>query len=241
VVRGADTSQQKADAAKDEAKGKIMEIDGIIAQEEANRKNASARSAQKIDEKVKNLKEQRGEFSNMINEIETMEKSKQVYSLVSLLDQPGNYTLYGDGNKLASQPGGTYYRDGKVVMEYRFGNSAARAHELKHGFQFETGQISFNVDGSPGLLHDLNDEVAAYRREDAFTLRYGKPLINRTTSKMTSYYSNLPKIDLSVKTLTESVKGAYFGNGYQIRYDDEGKSFQDAKDEFFKGQVFMRQ
>ena len=34
------------------------------------------------------------------------------------------------------------------------------AHELVHGYQFETGQIDFQSTGSPGILYDITHKVS---------------------------------------------------------------------------------
>jgi hypothetical protein len=38
------------------------------------------------------------------------------------------------------------------------------AHELKHCFQFEIGELTFSKNGGAGIAYDFNDEVAAHKR-----------------------------------------------------------------------------
>ena len=63
----------------------------------------------------------------------------------------------------------------------RFDSKSMLVHELKHGHQFELGEISFNnINGKAGYLHDLNDERAAYNAESAYS---GNLLIRNLSNK----------------------------------------------------------
>jgi len=98
------------------------------------------------------------EYQTTLSEIGTLEKSDQIY----------NVSYNGSQNE-----GGTSYDDktGQIDVGVAKGNNPLQsvglaAHELKHGYQFETGKVSFAVDGkSYGKLYDLSDEKAAYNRQ----------------------------------------------------------------------------
>ncbi len=48
-------------------------------------------------------------------------------------------------------------------------NLGTLAHELVHGYQFETGQLDFDSrTGGPGLLYDVGDEISAFTRGYVF-------------------------------------------------------------------------
>jgi RHS repeat-associated protein len=99
-----------------------------------------------------------GEYQTTLNEIGTLEKSDQIY----------NVSYNGSQDE-----GGTSYNDktGQIDIGIAKGSnplqsSGLAAHELKHGYQYETGKVSFAVDGkSYGKLYDLSDEKAAYNRQ----------------------------------------------------------------------------
>ena len=62
----------------------------------------------------------------------------------------------------------------RMVISYD-GNDGDIAHELKHAYQFETGEMSFDAQtggGVKSLLYDITDEQAAYQRGAA----YGKEI-----------------------------------------------------------------
>lgn len=99
-----------------------------------------------------------GEYQTTLNEIGTLEKSDQIYNV--------SY----NGSK---DEGGTSYNDknGQIDIGVAKGSNSLQsaglaAHELKHGYQFEAGKISFVTDGSKfGKLYDVSDEKAAYNRQ----------------------------------------------------------------------------
>jgi len=76
----------------------------------------------------------------------------------------------------------------------------AFAHELKHAYQFEMGQLSFtaNTEGGitkmPGYLYDFTDEVAAHKRGSIFGAAYN--FVDR------SLYGNLNGSDQNVSMST---------------------------------------
>jgi hypothetical protein len=48
-------------------------------------------------------------------------------------------------------------------------NTANFVHETTHGGQFESGDIAFNTHDKYPVLDDVNDEVAAYKAEYAYS------------------------------------------------------------------------
>jgi uncharacterized protein YdcH (DUF465 family) len=90
-------------------------------------------------------------LSSVLNEYKTLENSKQIYNIFSA-DDEGGYTTF---------------QNGKVMIG--IGDNASFGligHELKHAQQFDTGKISFKLNGSGyGTLYDLSDETEAYNRE----------------------------------------------------------------------------
>jgi len=98
-----------------------------------------------------------GAFQSSLNEISTLEKSDQVYSV-----------HYGEGKE-----GGMSYDNKTGAINIGIGKSDASigliGHELKHAYQYEKGQISLVTDNSGyGKLYDITDETAAYNRERTF-------------------------------------------------------------------------
>lgn len=103
-------------------------------------------------------------------------------------------------------------------------NAATLSHELKHAYQFETGNLSFGTGGTySGFLHDLTDENEAYRRGHA----YGD---SRTSANPSDY----PKLSTDSRTLS-TLNGVvpYRTQMGNLNYSDftEGSPIQ----EYYKG------
>ncbi len=72
----------------------------------------------------------------------------------------------------------TSVENGKVVMRYNRGDFDSLSHELKHGFQFSIGEISFSPSGKGGgYLYDLPDEQASWKRGSLFSTKLLDSLI----------------------------------------------------------------
>ncbi len=103
-----------------------------------------------IDSKLGELTQTKSELEGALQEFSIMENSSTVYKLTNVIGGAGL----------------TKYKNGMVCMEYS--DNQSMAHEMKHGFQYENKELSFNAHGTSGLLYDVNDEVAAYRRSLAW-------------------------------------------------------------------------
>ncbi len=97
------------------------------------------------------------EMNEVLSEIEVLNKSDQEYDIK--LTQP-------DPNSDISIGSTDMTDDGKILMEIPRGNITLTAHELKHAYQFEEGEISFGK--AKHGFYDLTDEEAAYKRATHF-------------------------------------------------------------------------
>ena len=102
--------------------------------------------------------EKRKEYDAALKEIAQLEKPGQMYHIQDI------------GSSYSREKGGVFYQaeDNSVCIEYdgRIGNLA---HELKHAYQFEKGELSFSKDGKDfGVLYDITDEKAALTRGGAY-------------------------------------------------------------------------
>jgi RHS repeat-associated protein len=99
-----------------------------------------------LDQRVSGLQ---GTVQNLNN----LESSKQVYTL----------------GQASEDKGGTE-RDpstGKII--FNVGNTANFVHETPHGGQYESGDLAFINGHKLPVLHDVYDELAAYKAEYAFS------------------------------------------------------------------------
>jgi len=109
------------------------------------------------EERKTQLTENIQEMKNAKTELTDMENSKQMYTF--------NFTNDNDGE------GKTTYNNANKTVVMSVDNVLSFdiiSHELKHGSQFERGQLSFKSNGTAGKLYDMNDEYDAYDRQAAF-------------------------------------------------------------------------
>nr|WP_317125951.1 RHS repeat-associated core domain-containing protein [Chryseobacterium bernardetii] len=87
-----------------------------------------------------------------LSSMSTLESSDQMYSL----------------NKMEGNDGVTTYDKNTDAVVIGYVNDANFVHEMTHGYQFETGDIAFDVASGNSLAQDLDDEAMAYRAQAAF-------------------------------------------------------------------------
>ena len=136
--------------------------------------------------------EQRTELMTALEELSDLESSDQLYHILEV------------GESYNREKGGTYYQsvDNSIGIEFdgKFGNLA---HELKHAYQFEKGELSFSKEkGGFGELYDITDEQAALRRGGVYDKKQYETLKNightyrfnvKGDPKIDSYYPFLNK------------------------------------------------
>jgi RHS repeat-associated protein len=91
-------------------------------------------------------------LNGSLGDLKTLEDSKQVYSL----------------NSGAGEVAGSSYdsKTGNIIIG--FSNTANFVHEVKHGAQFESGDIAFDSKTGNQYGVDVGDEVAGYKAQYAY-------------------------------------------------------------------------
>ncbi len=221
-------SKGKADNFRGKVKAertKVMETKSSL-ESQLSAHNEGSKRYQKIADKINNTVERIGELDNTLIELDGLEASNQVYKLNPLAQLNDGVTLKSTNGilKTVGDDGGrTHWKDGVVIMDYAVGDLDGLAHELKHGFQFETGQTSFNRNrGKAGGLHDLTDEIAGYRRGSLFSTGRDKPLLRLSTKDLQSKGYSFPEEQLSIHS---SLNEYFKANGLkQTVSEDVGKN-----------------
>jgi RHS repeat-associated protein len=205
----------------------INDSDGLVAAYErylGSEINRESRKSNKIQARIdrrtakgKNTERQRGRLSesqarigelrNAQTEIGQMRDDHRViYNVSNEADPQSNKAPvdgYNEYNTQESQLTGRHVVDIKVRTSLAStAKHSILGHELVHGNQFRTGQLDFQqATGSPGLLYDLTDEVAAYRRQFAISGKsfshIGKDFIREIGNNL---YSGLPDGPLNTST-----------------------------------------
>lgn len=171
-----------------------------------------------------NLKERITEIDNSLAEVEELKKSSQKYKF----DFSGQSIPKGNDETVLY--GITSYSkdDDAVLMSIRNGSGdyGTVAHELKHAYQFEKGELSFHsVQGHISYLYDITDEKQAHIRGWAFDSNNSKFADSNTyrfiANKSGFSLKNLSVRESMIKTYNISRNLEYF------RYN--GKTYKPNK------------
>jgi hypothetical protein len=171
------------------------------------RRAANGKSTEKqLRNYIKSIARDR-ELANAQTEIQEMRNDNRVVYNVSTEADPRNGDSPIDGYVAYNQ--GESGRQGRHVLDVKVRTSltgtarhSVLGHELVHGQQFRTGQIDFwRNTGNAGIIYDLSDEVAAYRRQFAVAGRaFGHVNTNFVRSLANGTYAGYPDGPFSVMT-----------------------------------------
>ena len=144
---------------------------------------------------------ERKEIQAAIDELSVLDKSNQMYH-VEYGEVSGYYKKGETGYDL---------KNNWVSMTIAYdGELSDVAHEMKHAYQFEVGELSFDSrTGGFGVLYDLTDERAAYDRSAVLG---GKTVSNHT-------------ISFQQKTINKTLGGYIypFLTSEDVKYPDVGQ------------------
>ncbi len=139
----------------DKNTNRISELQGKI-----NAGGLSDKQVGRINNQISNLQGMNAEFTTIRGEIGTLSASSQIYD-ISTSDS------FSDGQTTRAGAGFDF-STGNFVITMPNSDLGLLSHELKHAYQFETGQYSVGpaLSGVPysNLLYDRSDEVAGYQR-----------------------------------------------------------------------------
>jgi RHS repeat-associated protein len=145
---------------------------GLMArlQDKINAGGLSDRKLGRLNGRIERLQSTNTELEVMRGEIFTMGASSQVYNVVETSSLNGNGGLPG----LGDAEGEVAFNSETGAVDIKISSNASIglfAHELKHGYQFETGKYSIGPELSgahKNFLYDKHDEVAGYDRGAIF-------------------------------------------------------------------------
>jgi hypothetical protein len=153
----------------------------------------------------------REEYKSTLSEIATLEESNQEYSIQNRKrDFKVSESTYAAGL--------TYYgtESDKVRIVYN-DDIGTLVHELKHAYQFEIGNMSFDESGKKGdLLYDFYDEREAYNRGAALGREARSDDFIKTNYHLPSTYTTInsqPAKNRSIIKLLNARKNIYRKDG----------------------------
>jgi RHS repeat-associated protein len=177
------------------------------------------------------------ELKKMITEIDKLKNSEQEYHVINgYSDERGGLSTYN------SATGAVDLQIGKL---YGLGGLA---HELAHAFQFESGKTDFNRDGvHSGPLHDITDEITAYRRQYAVdpktigTISSFSQITVSFVQNIGTNYKNLPVMSLTKNSslgLINLYQSSVIGKTYLPNLGlNSMQSYNDVKTTTFKDYI----
>lgn len=202
-----------------------VEINKI--QKEISAGGLSERQLKRKENKIASLEKENTSLTETRDEFRALAQSSQKYDIYTDNSMSSSVPIPGMGTDV----GGARYNfsNGNFdILLPSSGGLSFLAHELKHAYQFETGNFStgFMRDGS--LFYDKQDEVEAYARGELF----GGPRGHTTVGNLPSIYSNLqsgpmdatklPQIILTapgeLQKLATRTKSAFRVGGITYRY-----------------------
>jgi RHS repeat-associated protein len=141
----------------------------------------------------------RRELENSKEEIGILRASSQLYD-VSKLRGAGNQNSRTEWGGIISHNG---QQRGVVRIQLNMESPnkiASAAHEFKHAFQFERGQMDFSNRGGPGALYDITDEEEAFTRGKAFGANANIPITAAWIRTLSPTYNSLSASPIDINT-----------------------------------------
>jgi len=181
-----DWSKKYIDKFKEVIENKLSSLNNQLKELNPNKKSYAR--------KTESIQNQINEVNEASKELNALEESDQLYSIqigIPKIFKKEGTNLYGS----------TFYNIGTDAVTVGIDVSldinsdefmGVLAHELKHCFQFEIGELSYNKFGTGGTLYDFEDEVSAHYRGFIFGAHTSYPdnkydNLNRTSLNILNY------------------------------------------------------
>ena len=219
-----ETSQEYIDNFVSSIESRIRGNNDAIAEKKSQLNNGgiSSRKADKIRKSITKLERSNTMLEEVKAEMTTLQESTQVYNIYRD-DCFNTADPYGLSIEIGS---GVMYNYETDMFDIILGDESLGmlAHELKHAYQFETGEFSSGrlKNGEP--FYDLTDEYEAYERGYMF----GQP----KNSRIAQQYQYLQSNPSGVGSLIDAIKN----NPAQLqKYADRSYSTFRWKGKTYKG------
>lgn len=158
------------------------------------------------EKQIENKLGQISDYLSIVSEIGTLAELDQVYNVVESSSQNESGPIPGMGTEVAYTSFNFNTKNVDIAISSGSGLSLF-AHELLHGYQFETGQISLGSglsSSAPSFLLDKTDEVAGFARQGMFGSNEGVT----SASTLPKRYQGLPEGPISIHNYSPAVSTA---------------------------------
>lgn len=188
--------------------------------------------------KIDELSNKISEYKSVLSEIDVLRNSDQLYDIIA-----DNSTIvtsaspYGGIEKTEKPYSALFIKGNDNVFEMHIspGNNSLGwiAHELKHAYQFETGDFSTTSKKNGTPFYDKQDEIEAYQRGSLFGIRipsqldpiYSALQDNKSSVGISYPFSSPENLPGYLQILADKNKAAFRYNGTTY----VGKNYENPK------------
>jgi RHS repeat-associated protein len=176
----------------------------------------SDRRANRLNRQIGRLENANASLETVRGEVATLAASDQVYNVSSISSSSATTTdAIGNSTITAST---SFNTTTKAVDINISSNAGIRlfAHELKHAYQFDQGQMSlgsFGIKSPSYFLYDKQDEYGAFARQGLF---------GSTETTLPSRYNSLPTGPIDINNYNYNGRKLSQMNVYELQYLSKG-------------------
>ena len=194
-----EASQKYIDKFMSNIESRIQANNNNIAKKKAelSKSGLSNKKANKIQRGIAKLEGSNASLEVVKSEIATLQESTQVYNIYRDDSMNVSGDPIGFGGMVVS---GVKFNEQTNMFDIMLGDDSLGmlAHELKHAYQFETGDFSSGMLKNGEPFYDLTDEIEAYERGYMF----GQPR-NKIIAQQYEYLQRSPS---GVRSLIDAIK-----------------------------------
>jgi hypothetical protein len=204
------------DQVKSFVTNQISEFNAQIAETNTQiaNKTAAGLNTSGLERNLAKLENSRSAYQEILDEYTALENSTQIYNIVNggkLPDGAGGEARFNNETKAVDV----------VFDEKKLPLLNALPHELKHAYQFETKRLSLGGGG----MHDLEDEVEAYKRAQMFGFYKGANITGAWVVNLDKKaYGHLPKTQITASTPDPDSPGSTYGDRVKSLLYRSGKT-----------------
>ncbi len=170
-----------------------------------SKRTAKGKKTSRLSRRLAASEKRVGNLTDMLSEISILDASSTEFFINS------DYSSSSNDGQISWDASNNRFN---IDVESSYGLPGL-GHELKHAFQFESGDIDFFSDGGPGLLYDIYDEVDAFNRQFAIKAR-SMNATPKSVSSLLPIYNQIPRLRLNTKSGLGVIDRAWQTQGHNF-------------------------
>jgi len=206
TIKHRDQSISRQNSLQDKLDQRILSRQG----RDPNYNSGNDKKANKYKSQIRVEEQLQNGFSEVLCELEVLEKSDWVYD-IEIINDP-NWTREGIGGDVGFNLQTNHI---EVRLNPTWNRLKTISHELKHAYLFEQFKLGFK--NGQGYFYDLEDEVEAHKRSQLFGFYKGE---NITTWWVYKDYIGMSHRQITTSSLEGSHKYGY----WELYYYNEARN-----------------